>query len=154
MTSPYSISHSPGQHGPESINAQYFHQYGQTMSGPYVSSTFATGFLLSTVSQESTYPYPTANSNGSYTWPAQPPTRFMSTGEPDEMSQGFSQAFPRAHTFTSFERGMTGDVRQLLPTSVDLVNMSMESQQSIIPPNLCEPISFQPIHTDVRHDWP
>ena len=104
------------------------------------------------MSQESGYHYSTTDQNGAYIWPPQPQTRSMSTGETEEMSQGFSPAY-RTHTYPSFERRMTGEMQQLPVTSSNLMSTNMESQQSPVPPNFREPTSFQPIHADVHHDW-
>ena len=153
MTSSYGMSHSPGHYGTESLNPQYFPQYGQSIANPYSSSTFASGSLpsnMTTMPQESPYPYPTADQNGVYIWPSQ--SRSMSTGESEEVSQGFASAY-RTQTYPSFERRMTGEMQQLPVTSSNLMSTNMESQQSPVPPNFREPTSFQPLHADVRHDW-
>ena len=102
--------------------------------------------------QGSVYQYSAGPPNG-YQWGQQPaPTRSMSTGEPEDLAHGFSNAY-RTNTYPSFERRMTGEMQHIPSTSAAYVTMSMGSSSSTIPTQLREPSIYHPIHMGMQQDW-
>ncbi|OQU99680.1 Fungal Zn2-Cys6 binuclear cluster domain-containing protein [Cladophialophora immunda] len=153
VPSPY----SPRNFDVDSINPQFYqqhqHPYGHSVPTPY-SSTFAPSSLpstMTTMSQDQAYPYQTAAPNGAYGW-ANHPTRSMSSDQTDELSSGFPTPY-RTNTYPSFERGMTGQMQQLPPTSSSLVPMGTESQHPPTHPNFREHTSYQTMQTRVQQGW-
>ncbi|KIW97025.1 uncharacterized protein Z519_02417 [Cladophialophora bantiana CBS 173.52] len=148
VPSPY----SPRIYDVDSMNPQFYqhqqHLFGHSVPTPY-SSAFAPGSLpstMTTVSQEQTYPYQTSASNGAYNW-AHHPTRSMSSDQTDELSSGFPTPY-RTNTYPSFERGITGQIQQLPPTSSGLVPVGIESQHTSMHPNFRERTSYQTMQAD------
>lgn len=147
-------SHSPRAFSSDATNSPYYQQYGQPLQAPYhaplVSSSLpshATG-----LSQGDAYSYAGGPANG-YTW-GQPsaPTRSMSTGESEDITQGFSQAY-RTNTYPSFGGRMTGEMQHIPSTGVGYVAMTMGSSPSGIPAQLRESSTYHPMHMEMQQDW-
>ncbi|KAK5458178.1 hypothetical protein LTS15_004257 [Exophiala xenobiotica] len=150
--SPY-LNHSERHYATEPMRSGYYPHYGNPPSGTY-PSVFATGSLpstMTTMSQESAYGYPTAQSNEAYNW-GHPPTRSMSGSESEEMQHGFPAAY-RSQTYPSFDRRMTGDLQHMPPASHSPMPAGLENPQSSIPASFREPTSYQPVHLDMQHGW-
>ncbi|KIX98071.1 uncharacterized protein Z520_06151 [Fonsecaea multimorphosa CBS 102226] len=152
IPSPYSPRNFDG----DSINPQFYqqqHAYGQSIPTPY-SSPYAPGSLpstMTTMSQEHGYPYQTSAPNGGYGW-ANPPTRSMSSDQTDELSSGFPTPY-RTNTYPSFERGLTGQMQQLPPTSSSLAPMGIDSQHTSTHPNFPEHTSYQTAQANMQQGW-
>ncbi|OAG34240.1 hypothetical protein AYO21_11616 [Fonsecaea monophora] len=153
VPSPY----SQGNFDVDSMNPSFYqqqqqqqHSYGHPVGTPY-SSTFAPSSLpsvMTTMSQEQTRAYQTSVPNGGYGW-TNPPARSMSSDQTDELSSGFPTPY-RTNTYPSFDRGMTGQMQHLPPTSSSMVPMGIESRHTSTTPNFQDHTSYQPMQTNMH----
>ncbi|KAH0846589.1 hypothetical protein FOPE_11912 [Fonsecaea pedrosoi] len=156
VPSPY----SQGNFDVDSMNPSFYqqqqqqqHSYGHPVGTPY-SSTFAPSSLpsvMTTMSQEQTRAYQTSVPNGGYGW-TNPPARSMSSDQTDELSSGFPTPY-RTNTYPSFDRGMTGQMQHLPPTSSSMVPMGIESRHTSTTPNFQDHTSYQPMQTNMHSVW-
>ncbi|KAK4945145.1 hypothetical protein LTR10_015571 [Elasticomyces elasticus] len=152
VPSPY-LSQSPRPYANESMNPGYYQPYANPVAGSY-SSAYTSGSTpsnMTTISQESTYNYPTAPLGGAYSWGG-PPTRSMSGSESEQLHHGFPAAF-RTHTYPSFERETAGNLHQMPAAEHAGMPVGIDSSHDSVPPNYREPTSYQPIQIDMRQEW-
>jgi hypothetical protein len=146
--------HSPRTFSSDTTNTQYYQQYGQPLQAPYHTPLASSSLPShsSGLSQGDIYSYAAGPANG-YTW-GQPsaPTRSMSTGESEEMTHGFSQAY-RTNTYPSLERRMTGEMQHIPSTNAGYLAMSMGNSPPTIPAQLRDHSAYHPMQMEMQQEW-